>query len=279
MPMSKPLLLLLLALAALFVTPARAAQSYDNCAGYIDTLPATIATQGVWCLRHDLSTSITTGAAITIAANNVTVDCNDFKIGGLAAGAQSSAKGIVANSRLNGVVRNCNVRGFQYGLFFSGGGHLVEHNRFDQNLFVGIYVIGDNNRVIHNAIYDTGGGVLIPGSAIGVFAEADTTDNIVSGVFAVAATASTTGLHIGGVGSQAINNNIRGLTFAGGGYATGIDVYAADITIAENRISSVTATSGRGVFGYAATTCARNVISRFAVPTYDCIDAGGNSSH
>jgi hypothetical protein len=45
-----------------------------------------IGKQGVWCLRKDQSTANTSGSAITINTNNVTVDCNDFKIGELAAG-------------------------------------------------------------------------------------------------------------------------------------------------------------------------------------------------
>ena len=56
-------------------TSAYAAQSYDSCAGFIDSLPATITTQGTWCLRGDLATSVTSGNAITIATNNVTIDC------------------------------------------------------------------------------------------------------------------------------------------------------------------------------------------------------------
>src|SRR5690606_9034000 len=85
-PMHRLLAVLLLAGLLAIPSPARAAESYDSCAGYIDSLPATISQQGVWCLRKNLSTNISTGHAITIAANNVTIDCNDFKIGGLAAG-------------------------------------------------------------------------------------------------------------------------------------------------------------------------------------------------
>ena len=44
--------LLLAALAA----PAHAAESYDSCTGTISTLPATLTTQGTWCLQGDLST-------------------------------------------------------------------------------------------------------------------------------------------------------------------------------------------------------------------------------
>jgi hypothetical protein len=64
-----PVALVLLAAAA---SPALAAESYDNCTGFIDPLPAVITTQGTWCLRKDLRTAVASGHAITIATNNVT---------------------------------------------------------------------------------------------------------------------------------------------------------------------------------------------------------------
>jgi hypothetical protein len=148
-------------LLVLLVTGARqvsAAESYDNCAGFIDTLPATISTQGVWCLRHDLATAITSGDAITIDANNVTLDCNGYKVGGLAGGPGTWARGVyVPFPRVNATVRNCNVRGFWLGLFLFGDRHLVERNRLDANTFVGISSHGNGIVIRANAVNDTGG--------------------------------------------------------------------------------------------------------------------------
>ena len=79
------------ALLAVYASPALAAESYDNCTGYIESLPASISTQGTWCLRKDLATGMASGNAIEVKANNVVIDCNDFKIGGLAAGAGAGA--------------------------------------------------------------------------------------------------------------------------------------------------------------------------------------------
>src|SRR5687768_16439274 len=129
MRMTRHGLAALVLLVAVHVAPAHAAESYDNCTGFIETLPATISTQGTWCLKHDVSTAITSGNAITIAANNVTLDCNDFKVGGLAAGDSSAANGVYAASRLNATVRQCGVRGFSQGIWLDGAGHLVEDNR------------------------------------------------------------------------------------------------------------------------------------------------------
>ena len=85
-------------LAVLACKPASAAESYDNCAGFITSLPAVISSQGTWCMKQDLATAVTSGFVITVATNNVTIDCNNFKLGGLAAGAGTQASGIFANN-------------------------------------------------------------------------------------------------------------------------------------------------------------------------------------
>src|SRR6185369_12584927 len=99
-----------------FSLTCRAAESYDNCSGTVASLPAVISTQGTWCFKQDLATSITFGNAITVTTNNVTLDCNNFKLGGLAAGVGTHAYGVYAGGygagRSNITVRNCNVRGF-----------------------------------------------------------------------------------------------------------------------------------------------------------------------
>ena len=96
--------------------PAAAAESYDSCFGFIDALPATITTQGTWCLRQNLDTSATTGNMIEIQTNNVTIDCNGFRMRGSGGGASTTATGIFANGRLNLVIRRCTIRGFSLGI-------------------------------------------------------------------------------------------------------------------------------------------------------------------
>src|SRR5690606_25516601 len=65
---------------------AQAEETFDTCTSFIPSLPTVITSQGTWCLDKNLGTAITGGNAITVATNNVTIDCNGFKIGGLAAG-------------------------------------------------------------------------------------------------------------------------------------------------------------------------------------------------
>ena len=103
--------ILLLLLCAL-PRPAGAAASYDTCKGFITSLPAIIDTAGTWCLNKDLSTASSNGTAIAINSDNVTIDCNGYKLGGLAAGEGTLETGIGGYDRRNITVRHCNIRGF-----------------------------------------------------------------------------------------------------------------------------------------------------------------------
>lgn len=150
------LLLAGIALAALPATPVPAAESYDNCTGFIDSLPATITTQGVWCLRGDLSTAMASGNAIQIQNNNVTIDCNRFKIGGLAGGEGSATVGIHGSGRHNASVRHCNLRGFYIGIHLDGSGHVVDSNQVSDSLHIGIRVGGSGSVVSNNRVLGTG---------------------------------------------------------------------------------------------------------------------------
>ena len=271
--------LLLLASAALAPLPASAAESYDNCTGFVDALPAVISTQGTWCLRHDLSTAIASGAAITINANNVTLDCNHFKVGGLAAGNGSDALGLYAHTRSNITVRNCSVRGFAEGLYLFGSGHVVEHNRFDNNLFRAIGVFGDGNRIVDNLVVDTGGREGFA-NAVGIEASASIIDNTVDGVFGVGANTYPTGISLySGSGHLVRGNQISDLLAAGAGVARGIfNEGAGGVAIDRNHITSV----GFGGIGIdndgGAVFCTGNTIHNFSTPTQDCTSVSGNLS-
>jgi hypothetical protein len=167
---------------------AWAAHSYGTCTGYIDALPATIATSGTWCLRSDEMTAQSSGAAISVEADFVVIDCNDFRVSGIDAGPATLATGIAVRDRdrHNVVVRNCHLEGFRYGMAMMGFSHLVEDNTVDASTFVGISVRGSFSVVRDNLVRETGGA---PGmgeaygiAMLGVFGTA--LDNTVAGVSA-----------------------------------------------------------------------------------------------
>jgi len=268
------LLAALALLAGLAAAPgsAMASQSYDNCTGFIDSLPTTIFSQGTWCLDKNLSTAITSGAAINIIANNVTIDCNDFKVGGLAAGDASTAWGIYAYDRQNVTVRHCNVRGFKEGIHLGGGGHLVEDNRLDNSLRYGIYVSGENNLVQRNRVYDTGG---VANEAAGIDADADVIDNTVAGVLSEN---YAFGILVGGA-HKVRNNRVRGLQGDGGVY--GIQLYSPGSAVDGNQLAVPAGSRGYGILDSSSgsgTACSNNVVSGFRTPMQGCVDAGGNTS-
>jgi hypothetical protein len=280
-------LILLLSGLSTAVRPAHAAQAYDNCAGYIDSLPATISTQGVWCLRKDLATGMTSGFAIEIQTNNVTIDCNDFKIGGMTAGDGSNAIGIHASNRQNITVRHCALRGFNKGIVLDGsGGHLVEDNRLDNILFMGMVVNGNHNRVRRNVVYDTGGATG-NSDAYGIAAQGDITDNIVDGVSATATNTNPVGIRAGfdasahGTGALIARNRVGGLEVAGTGSEIAIkvvDASASGLRIEGNHLVgalSGAALVGNGISGQNAAYCIDNSIGGFATNTVGCqIDSG-----
>jgi hypothetical protein len=104
----------LLALFARGLGPNPARAETVKCRA-IRALPAIITVQGVYCLRSDLSTAITSGSAIDIRTNNVGRDLNGFKLGGVDAGPGTEAWGIYASNRQNIAIENGTVRGFYRG--------------------------------------------------------------------------------------------------------------------------------------------------------------------
>jgi len=222
---SIPVLIALAALAS--PMPARAAESYDNCTGFIDALPAIISSQGTWCLRDDQATAVTMGYAILVKANNVTIDCNHFKIGGLGGGAATSATGILATGWSNVTVRHCNIRGFFSGVHLNAanGGHLVEDNSFDGNTMFGLQVSGPGATVRRNQVTDTGGSSVLTSHAIGIHANGgvDVIDNTISGVAPIGENASPYGVLVSNNGDASIvGNRVRDLASSGTGVPHGI---------------------------------------------------------
>ncbi|MDN5781749.1 MAG: right-handed parallel beta-helix repeat-containing protein [Luteimonas sp.] len=291
-----------LLVGALFLPPsAQAAESYDNCSHFIDSVPATITSSGVWCLDKDLSTAIASGNAISISANNVVLDCNHFKLGGLAAGNGSRTLGIAAFDRQNITVRNCNIRGFNIGILLSeGSGHLVEHNRLDNNLITGIYLSAASNSIVReNRVYDTGGypdnntryGIrAYGGDAIEV------THNIVAGVFGT----SGYGNHVIGIdrlnyvsdvdmtSARITGNRVSGLVPSGTGtIAYGLNNSSAGSTYGMNIFAGNDLFMATPVSGSVGIQCSYNGISvrnnnirGFATAVDSiCLDDGGNVAH
>src|SRR5262245_41245669 len=164
MRLKGPVRLVPVILTPAFVLGAAAARAETTQCTPVTSLPAVITVQGVYCLTGDLSISITSGIAIEIAANNVVLDLNGHKIGGLGAGLGTTVLGIVAYSRQNVTIKNGSLRGFLVGIYLydsffytTSQGHVIEDIRADQNTFVGFWTMGRGLIIRNNLVVATGG--------------------------------------------------------------------------------------------------------------------------
>lgn len=236
-----------LALSVLTIPPLRA--ETVACTS-VTSLPATISTQGVYCLKSNLVTSMGTDHnAITIRADNVTLDLNGWRVDGQAAGSGTLAVGIFSEAA-NVIIKNGIVRGFSYGIYLYGRGALVRDMLVDQNTFVGVYVAGGMGVVIeHNRVIDTGGSTATPNSsAYGIFAESLSNYATIS------------------------NNIVSGLTAMGNGDEYGIKALGLGSTVRDNVVSDTARPTGRGIsYGIYQSrgSAVNNIVSNFDWGIYD----------
>ena len=175
---------LVLAAVAMLPAQAHAAESYDSCTGFVTALPFTIGTPGTWCLTQNLA-----NGGIYIDSDNVTLDCNGFRIDAPVNNTDIFTSGVASAQRANITVRNCHIRGYGTGIDFddlSGAPsqrHVVEDNRIEGSLFRGIFVEGQGSVVRRNQVLDS---VAPPfqreAVGISIVGNVDVIDNLVSGV-------------------------------------------------------------------------------------------------
>jgi hypothetical protein len=265
------------ALLCLFTSAVAHAETV-NCTP-VASLPATISTQGVYCLTANLATNAAAGNAITINANNVTIDLNSWKVGGQAAGTATQAVGIYSTAD-NVTIKNGIVRGFYIGIHLTGRGAVVEDMLVDQNTTEGVYVEGQGAIVRRNQIVDTGGSTTA--SDVNIFgivssgSGATVDDNIVSGLAATGA-GDETGIDISGQYSISRHNIVTDDTKpAGGGSSYGITPDAQEISVVDNTVTNfnfgIYYNGGAGIY-------ARNVVAGCDTPFTSGIATAGSSNN
>ncbi len=219
-----PGVLAALLLAAVATPPARAQEigngspsssssgTVQDCTEIV-SVPVTITVPGHYCLKRDLGTGMSSGQAIRIEANYVTIDLNGFKLGGLAAGPSTQATGIYAYGYGNITIRNGTVRGFRTNIAIvstgdgsSTTGHIVENIRSENARSVGMDVGGWRVLVRDNFIVNT----LNPAenTVIGLRI-ADSRGSVVSGnvVTGVLAETGAIGIYLSGANGVLVEGN------------------------------------------------------------------------
>ena len=202
----------------------------------ITSVPVTITAQGIYCLTGKLGTNQTSGTAITINANNVTIDLNGWKVDDGAAGTGTQAYGIYSAAN-NVTIKNGIVRGFYWAFYLTGSGAIVQDMLIDSNTYVGIDVSGPGALIEHNQVVNTGGNTS-PGGAYGIV--------------------------INGDGSTISDNIVSGLTNGSGGNEYGIYLNNTTSIARNNVVSNTSIPSGWTSFGFVNSGIAlNNTASKF----------------
>ncbi len=267
---------------ALQVSPAAA--EITQCTE-ITTIPVVIAQQGVYCFKKNLGTSSYSGKMIEIVTNNVTIDMNGYKMGGMAAGPSTQAVGIYAYERKNITIRNGTIRGFYKGIEITGtvanasvsSGHLIEDMSLDGITAWALYVRGSGLRVLNNQVTNTGNSNYT-NAARGIFIDSGRgvviTGNLVSGV---EETFSATGIAIVATEQADIHgNSVFGVN--GGSTAYGIMASQSQrINVSSNRVMTNTGI-GTGILSYSWSLvfCTGNTVSGYNTNISSCHVTAGN---
>ena len=204
-------------LAGLLLMAGSAAAETTICT-VISVLPYTITAQGSYCLDRNLSTNITSGAAISVNTDFVVLDLNGFKVGGGGAGFGTQTNGVQALNRKNVTVKNGNIRGFFRAVYLTdtgtAQGHLVEDVRADENTRAGIWVEGKGHVIRNNQVVKTTG-TTVPGQT------------------------EIVGIAVVGAGSRLLNNDVTDTIEMGAAEGLGLLVRNGDGAIVEgNRIGN-----------------------------------------
>ena len=147
----------------------------------IGTPGYTIKASGSYCVTANLTA---TSNGISIAADNVDLDCGGYTIDGSAQALSTSKRGVVGTDLSGVTVRNCTTKGFIEGIRLTGTGNSIRDNVVIAPTSRGIYVDGEENIIEGNRISDAGGTSNLSWGAFGIYALGSSIirDNVVSGV-------------------------------------------------------------------------------------------------
>lgn len=247
----------------------------------INSVPVVISSPGVYCVDRPLTTALTAGAAITIAADHVLLDLGGHTLDGSAGGPASQATGIHGVDRRGVTVRDGTVRGFRSGIRLEAtsgaapGGHVVERVRAETNISLGIGVGGAGSVARQNLVKGTGtgntdhGGTGIGASGAGV----RVLDNDVVDTLSPDASLPSQGINVAGATGAVVEGNRIAAA------SDGITVDESEhVLIAGNRITG----TNRGIAlisppGPVSAKCRGNLFANVTFfMTGGCTDVGNN---
>lgn len=221
------------------VTPSCTAITY---------LPYVISNEGVYCFTGNLETSMTSGEAITIEVDDVTIDLNGWMLDGSSAGVDSETRGVFAYMRKNITIKNGTIRGFFAGVILQdyaptevSVGHIVEDMRIENSYFLGMYIMGNDIVARQNQVFVVGSSHSYASGIILNGPRCQAIDNYISGISASGSAGLARAISISCFdGAIVKDNHLNDIHFTGSGQAYAVIFYESHNTLAVgNLISNV----------------------------------------
>lgn len=261
----------------------------------VTSLPVTISVPGNYCLIGNQTVNMNSGNAITIAANDVVLDCLNFSIRNLATAANGSSNAINITNRNTVTVKNCRILGgFTSGIWAYQNNAAANANYYinlvDNYIagpfWYGILAYGSAIEIRNNRIYDVGGqlngfamGIRVAGSNVsGQPRFHIVKDNLIAGTnspynnaYGVYSDNSTAGIFI--------DNGISGTSAGNASYRSyGVRLGGLHNRVTDNHIvGPATGTNDMGVFaGSTTNACFDNYLRSPGVKTQGCDATLGN---
>jgi hypothetical protein len=274
------LMLLCVLLLSGFALPATAQAACTE----IPSLPATLSASGNYCLAASHVENLGTGAALTIAASHVSLDCQGHTISNTATDASTAnnSYGVYFGNRAHVTIRNCRITGgFAIGIYAYQNNAVANQNAYvtikDNYIagpyWYGILAYGSAIEIDGNRVYDIGGrtgsaamGIRVAGSnvagqprfvlmrenlvagtnALPYNAYGIYADNTIGGIFTNNGVTGTSGASSWGVRLGGSSNRVTDNHVVGSGRAneTGIQSASATDDCFDNYIRAATGTVG-----------------------------------
>jgi hypothetical protein len=162
----------------------------------INSVPITINSPGRYFLSMNLSSNHSSKNAITINADDVTIDFQDHTISGLGAGIATNANGISATNRRNITIKNGTLTGFKIAVVLQRGlnptvsnnaHNVVQNMVLSSNTFGGVLIESGTGCRVEKCLISRTGGTFSGADAFGIslpFSTAVARDNQISTVLA-----------------------------------------------------------------------------------------------
>lgn len=156
-----------------------------NCTNTISSLPATLSTSGTYCLTSDLQINISSGFAISILANDVTLDFNGYTISNTNINISSNTSyGVIAQGTVNSVIKNGKLDSFRYGIAIYSGATpayvpVVDSMQINRSVQVGIGIDASGAIVKNCIVTNTGLNLFDNSYGIVIFSLSQSSSNLI----------------------------------------------------------------------------------------------------